>query len=77
MLTPSPNPQNKDYLKGIDEAVGAIGPPVEFNYEERDVLLYNLGIGSKANELKYVKYASPTFSHTKPTATNTLLQRGR
>jgi multifunctional beta-oxidation protein len=26
----------------------------EFKYEERDVMLYNLGIGAKRTDLKYV-----------------------
>ena len=30
------------------------GEPTEFAYEDRDAILYNLGVGAKSKELKYV-----------------------
>jgi multifunctional beta-oxidation protein len=39
------------------------GPaPDEFNYTERDVILYNLGIGAKADELKWVYENADDFA---------------
>lgn len=35
--------------------------PVEFSYEEKDVILYNLGIGAKASELPFVFEGSDKF----------------
>ena len=37
----------------IKEAKRNSPAPEEFSYTERDVMLYNLGIGAKANELKW------------------------
>ncbi|RDA90151.1 hypothetical protein CP533_2202 [Ophiocordyceps camponoti-saundersi (nom. inval.)] len=42
------------HLEAIAEAVGKEGNPCEFKYEEKDVILYNLGVGAKSSELKYV-----------------------
>jgi multifunctional beta-oxidation protein len=38
----------------IKEAKGRKLPPTEYVYEERDVMLYNLGIGAKASDLPLV-----------------------
>jgi multifunctional beta-oxidation protein len=38
----------------IKEAKRNPAEPEEFTYTERDVLLYNLGIGAKADELQWV-----------------------
>ncbi|KAI5452980.1 hypothetical protein NCC49_006513 [Naganishia albida] len=35
--------------------------PVEFSYDDRDVMLYNLGVGAKANELPFVFEGSDNF----------------
>lgn len=43
-----------EHLAAIAKAVKTEGPPSEFKYEERDAILYNLGIGAKRTELKYV-----------------------
>ena len=32
------------------------GQGTEFKYTERDVMLYNLGVGAKRTDLKYVLY---------------------
>ncbi len=37
----------------IKKAKRAKLEPVDFSYTERDVLLYNLGVGAKAAELKW------------------------
>ncbi|CEJ85331.1 hypothetical protein VHEMI03738 [[Torrubiella] hemipterigena] len=49
----SSKPSN-EHLQAIEAAVGKLGPPVEFNYEDRETMLYNIGIGAKSDELKYV-----------------------
>ncbi len=45
---------SNEYLDAIKEALGKEGPPVDFIYTDRDSILYNLGIGANATELKYV-----------------------
>lgn len=47
---------SNEYLDAIKAVVGKEGPPVEFKFEERDSILYNLGLGAKATELKYTLY---------------------
>lgn len=34
--------------------MGKEGKPTEFKYGERDVMLYNLGVGAKRSDLRYV-----------------------
>jgi multifunctional beta-oxidation protein len=38
----------------MKEALGVESKGTEFTYEERDVMLYNLGIGAKRTDLKFV-----------------------
>lgn len=45
---------SNEYLTAIKAAIGKKGEATEFNYEDRDSILYNIGVGSKSNELKYV-----------------------
>ncbi|KEZ41131.1 3-hydroxyacyl-CoA dehydrogenase [Scedosporium apiospermum] len=52
---------DNQYLKAIAEAKQAKAKGTEFTYEERDVMLYNLGIGSKRTDLKYVYEGSEDF----------------
>ncbi|ODA76232.1 hypothetical protein RJ55_08077 [Drechmeria coniospora] len=47
-------PAANEHLAAIAEAVKSEGSPCEFKYEERDAILYNLGVGAKSNELQYV-----------------------
>jgi len=47
-------PASNEYLDAIQAALKAEPKGTEFNYTERDVMLYNLGIGAKRNELKYI-----------------------
>ncbi|KAK2000660.1 short chain dehydrogenase [Colletotrichum falcatum] len=49
------------YLDAIKAAMKAEGKGTEFQYEERDVMLYNLGIGAKRDQLKYVFEGADDF----------------
>ncbi|KAK1673720.1 short chain dehydrogenase [Colletotrichum godetiae] len=49
------------YLDAIKAAQNAEGKGTEFQYEERDVMLYNLGIGAKRDQLKYVFEGADDF----------------
>ena len=40
----------------IGQVLEKDGSESVFNYDERDVILYNLGIGAKHTDLKYVLY---------------------
>ncbi|KAF7547554.1 hypothetical protein G7Z17_g7648 [Cylindrodendrum hubeiense] len=42
-----------EHLAIITETLKKEGNPTEFKYEERDAILYNLGIGAKRTQLKY------------------------
>ncbi|KAM5348395.1 hypothetical protein ACJ41O_008219 [Fusarium nematophilum] len=50
-----------EHLKAINEALTKEGNPTEFKYEERDAILYNLGIGAKRTDLKYVFEGAEDF----------------
>ncbi|KAH6895373.1 hypothetical protein B0T10DRAFT_536105 [Thelonectria olida] len=50
-----------EHLAAIAKAIKEEGAPSEFNYEERDVILYNLGIGAKRTNLKYVFEGADDF----------------
>jgi hypothetical protein len=54
---------NQEILDNIAAAKKAESKGTEFKYEERDVILYNLGIGAKKTDLPYVLYVPyfPTF----------------
>lgn len=43
-----------EYLDAIQDALKKEGPGTEFKYAERDVMLYNLGVGAKRTDLRYV-----------------------
>ena len=45
---------NQEILDAIDAAKKAEAKGTEFKYDERDVILYNLGIGAKRTDLPYV-----------------------
>ncbi|KAF2636802.1 peroxisomal multifunctional enzyme type 2 [Massarina eburnea CBS 473.64] len=45
---------NDEVLKNIEEAKAAKAEGTPFEYEEKDVILYNLGIGAKRTDLPYV-----------------------
>ncbi|KAK7415338.1 bifunctional hydroxyacyl-CoA dehydrogenase/enoyl-CoA hydratase fox2 [Neonectria punicea] len=50
-----------EHLAAINEALKKEGAPTEFKYEQRDAILYNLGIGAKRTDLKYVFEGSDDF----------------
>ncbi|OAA58113.1 peroxisomal multifunctional beta-oxidation protein [Niveomyces insectorum RCEF 264] len=50
-----------DYVRAIAEAKQAKPIPTEFTYAERDVMLYNLGVGAKRTDLKYVFEGAEDF----------------
>jgi multifunctional beta-oxidation protein len=45
---------NQEILDNIAAAKKAKAQGTEFKYEEKDVMLYNLGVGAKRGDLKYV-----------------------
>lgn len=47
---------NQEILDNIAAAKKAKAKGSDFNYEERDAILYNLGIGAKKTDLPYVLY---------------------
>jgi len=47
---------NEEILANIEKAKKAESKGTEFKYEEKDVILYNLGIGAKKTDLPYVLY---------------------
>ncbi|OHF01433.1 short chain dehydrogenase [Colletotrichum orchidophilum] len=49
------------YVDAIKAAQNVEGKGTEFQYEERDVMLYNLGIGAKRDQLKYVFEGADDF----------------
>ncbi|KAG6013090.1 bifunctional hydroxyacyl-CoA dehydrogenase/enoyl-CoA hydratase fox2 [Claviceps lovelessii] len=52
---------SNQYLDAIKAAIGKEGRPVEFKFEDRDSILYNLGLGAKPSELKYVFEGAEDF----------------
>ena len=44
----------EEILANIDRAKKVEGKGTEFSFEEKDVILYNLGIGAKKTDLPYV-----------------------
>lgn len=53
LQTSAPAASN-EHLDAIAKAIKEEGEPTEFKYEERDVILYNLGVGAKRTDLKYI-----------------------
>ncbi|KAJ2917389.1 hypothetical protein MD484_g3020, partial [Candolleomyces efflorescens] len=46
----------------VAEAKKQVEPPVEYNYTERDIILYNLGIGATEQELQWTFESHDTFA---------------
>lgn len=46
--------EDNEYLRAIAKAKSTNGDESEFKFAERDAMLYNLGVGAKRNDLKYV-----------------------
>ncbi|KAG6276910.1 bifunctional hydroxyacyl-CoA dehydrogenase/enoyl-CoA hydratase fox2 [Claviceps purpurea] len=59
--TPESSPSSNEFLQAIQSTIGKPGPPNEFRFEERDSILYNLGLGAKPSELQYVYEGSEDF----------------
>ncbi|KAM0512042.1 hypothetical protein ACHAPE_009286 [Trichoderma viride] len=57
---------SNEHLTAIAEALGKEGSPTEYSFTDRDVILYNLGVGAKRTELKYVFEGAEDFQ-TLPT----------
>ncbi|KAI0398844.1 hypothetical protein F4802DRAFT_104199 [Xylaria palmicola] len=56
-----PSQGSNQYLETQEAARKATSEPTEFSYTERDVMLYNLGIGAKRTELPYVFEGNEDF----------------
>jgi len=52
---------NEEILASIEKAKRTEGSGTPFKYEERDVILYNLGIGAKKTDLPYVFEGNEDF----------------
>lgn len=52
---------DQNILKKIDEAKNAKSEGSEFSYDDKDIILYNLGLGAKRTELQYVFEGSDEF----------------
>ncbi|KFA78060.1 hypothetical protein S40288_05443 [Stachybotrys chartarum IBT 40288] len=52
---------SNEHLDAIAKAIKEEGEPTEFKYEERDVILYNLGVGAKRTDLKYIFEGAEDF----------------
>ncbi|KKF96432.1 (3R)-3-hydroxyacyl-CoA dehydrogenase [Ceratocystis platani] len=50
-----------NYLESIEKAKTSASIDSEYKFEERDVLLYNIGIGAKPDQLKYVFEGADDF----------------
>lgn len=46
--------ESNKFLRAIEEAKNTKPTPSEFTFAERDSMLYNLGVGAKRTDLKYV-----------------------
>lgn len=51
---PAPPSTGNQYLDAIAKAQVTQSPETEFSYTERDITLYNLGVGARSSELQYV-----------------------
>lgn len=50
----APSGESNEFLRAIEAAKAAKPAPSEFKFGERDSMLYNLGVGAKRTDLKYV-----------------------
>ena len=55
------NRANRKYLSKIQEALQMKGVPATYTYDDRDVILYNLGVGAKRTDLPLVFEGSDDF----------------
>lgn len=52
---------NNKFLENIEKAKNLESKGIEFSYDDKDVILYNLSIGAKRSELPHVYEASESF----------------
>ncbi|ERS96436.1 peroxisomal hydratase-dehydrogenase-epimerase [Sporothrix schenckii ATCC 58251] len=57
----APSGESNEFLRAIEAAKAAKPSPSEFKFQERDVMLYNLGVGAKRSDLKYVFEGADDF----------------
>jgi len=55
------NRANRKYLSKIQSAIGTKSQPSKYTYTDRDVILYNLGVGAKRSDLSLVYDGSSDF----------------
>ncbi|RKF56494.1 Peroxisomal hydratase-dehydrogenase-epimerase [Golovinomyces cichoracearum] len=55
------NSVNRQILANIAKAKDVQGESAEFSYEEKDVILYNLGVGAKRKDLRYIFEGDDNF----------------
>ena len=55
------NKENRKYLTKIQQAKEAKSTPVTYSYNDRDVILYNLGVGAKRTDLSLVFEGDDNF----------------
>lgn len=53
--------ENKEVLANIEKAKKAKGQGSKFSYDDKEVILYNLGLGAKRTDLKWVFEGSEEF----------------
>ena len=56
-----PSTANEEVLSNIEKAKTLQSQGSQYKYDDKDVILYNLGIGAKRNELPYVYEGSDDF----------------
>ena len=52
---------NREILENIEKAKKLDSEGTEFSYDDKDVILYNLGIGARRNELQFIFEGSESF----------------
>lgn len=58
---PLPQPTTNEYLSAIAKHLNVPGKPTPFSYTDRDAILYNLGVGAKRSDLRYVYEGADDF----------------
>ncbi|KAK9321626.1 hypothetical protein V1517DRAFT_325953 [Lipomyces orientalis] len=56
------NMSNKSSSTSLPSTTDKTGPDFPFSYDTRDLVLYNIGIGAKSSELKYVYEGADDFT---------------
>jgi len=61
MFSPHLQSESNQYLEAQQRAKSATPKDTEFKYTERDVMLYNLGIGARRTDLRYIYEGADDF----------------